>query len=34
MKKKRLLIIVAIVALLLVGYGVWCKWLSTTKIAS
>ena len=33
MKKKRLLIIVAIVALLLVGYGVWCKWLSTTRIA-
>ncbi|WP_455070298.1 hypothetical protein, partial [Prevotella aurantiaca] len=33
MMKKRLLIIVAIVALLLVGYGVWCKWLSTTRIA-
>ena len=33
MKKRRILIIAAVAALLLIGFGVWSKWLSTTRIA-
>lgn len=33
MKKRKILIIVAVAALLLIGFGVWSKWLSTTRIA-
>ncbi len=33
MKKRRILIVAAVAALLLIGFGVWSKWLSTTRIA-
>lgn len=33
MKKRRILIVAAAAALLLIGFGVWSKWLSTTRIA-
>ena len=33
MKKRRILIVAALAALLLIGFGVWSKWLSTTRIA-
>lgn len=33
MKKRRILIVAAVAVLLLIGFGVWSKWLSTTRIA-
>ena len=33
MKKRRILIVAAVAALLLIGFGVWSKWMSTTRIA-
>ena len=33
MKKRRIFIVAAVAALLLIGFGVWSKWLSTTRIA-
>ena len=33
MKKRRIFIVAAVAALLLIGFGVWNKWLSTTRIA-
>ena len=33
MKKRRILIVAAVAASLLIGFGVWSKWLSTTRIA-
>ena len=33
MKTRRILIVAAVAALLLIGFGVWSKWLSTTRIA-
>ena len=33
MNKRRILIVAAVAALLLIGFGVWSKWLSTTRIA-
>ena len=33
MKKRRILIVAAVAALLLIGFGIWSKWLSTTRIA-
>ena len=33
MKKQKIIICAVIALLLLIGFGVWSKWMSTTRIA-